>query len=31
MIETFPGLTTLEETLLPSDLQREIMNQRPAP
>lgn len=31
MIETFPGLSTLEERLTPSDLQREIMNQRPAP
>jgi cytochrome c-type biogenesis protein len=31
MIETFPGLTTLEEKLTPADLQREIMNQRPSP
>ncbi len=31
MIETFPGLTTLEEKFTPADLQREIMNQRPSP
>lgn len=31
LIETFPALTTLEEKLTPADLQREIMNQRPAP
>jgi cytochrome c-type biogenesis protein len=31
MIETFPGLTTLEEKFTPADLQREIMNQRPTP
>ncbi len=31
MIETFPGLTTLEEKFTPADLQREIMNQRPNP
>jgi cytochrome c-type biogenesis protein len=31
MIETFPGLTTVEEKFTPADLQREIMNQRPSP
>jgi cytochrome c-type biogenesis protein len=31
MIETFPGLTTLEERFTPQDLQGEILKQRPGP
>jgi cytochrome c-type biogenesis protein len=31
MIETFPGLTTLEERFTPQDLQGEILKQKPGP